>query len=104
MKEGWVQVLTEEAWLLTYDIGDPRRLRQIEKIAKTYGVRLQRSVYLCAIREENLKEMVAQLRLRMDFLVDDVRIYHLPKGTTIGQNHPSRFPCGLTVSAAGLTL
>ncbi len=102
--EASIQTLCRDAWLLVYDIGEPKRLRQVEKIAKTYGVRLQRSVFLCEISEMDLEEMAARLRVRMDAGMDDVRIYHLPKGTKIGQNHPSNLPDGIILSMGGVTL
>jgi CRISPR-associated protein Cas2 len=37
--------MKHQHWLVLYDICDPKRLREIEKIVAAYGERVQRSVF-----------------------------------------------------------
>lgn len=39
-------------WHLSYDIVDARRLRRVAKLARGYGERVQKSLYLCALSPE----------------------------------------------------
>lgn len=48
-------------WQLSYDIANPRRLRQIAKLALLHGERVQKSLYLCAMSPEQHKWLWAQL-------------------------------------------
>ena len=48
-------------WLLSYDIGDARRLRRVAKLALLHGERVQKSLYLCALGYDQLGLLHRQL-------------------------------------------
>jgi len=52
-------------YLIMYDICDPKRLREVEKIVSLYGVRVQRSVFESDVDER----MINNLRRRLDGIV-----------------------------------
>ncbi len=39
--------MARRRFLVAYDIADPKRLRRVIKVMKSYGTRLQYSVFLC---------------------------------------------------------
>ncbi len=48
----------QRAFLVCYDIGNPKRLRKVERIMSGYGYRLQESVFYCTLG----KLLQAQMR------------------------------------------
>ena len=66
-------------YLISYDIAEPRRLRQVAKLLKRYGVRLQKSVYACDLDERRYGELRRKLT---DFRNDEdsVICFRLPPG------------------------
>ncbi len=64
--------------LLAYDIADPMRLRTVARIAETYGVRIQYSLFLMRLTPTLRKELLAELARAINPREDDVRLYPLP--------------------------
>ncbi|MCG6659403.1 CRISPR-associated endonuclease Cas2 [Halomonas campisalis] len=62
-------------WLVCYDIRDSRRLRRVHRCCRHWGMPLQRSVFACALKAEDLGVMIEELRSLMDEGEDDVRLY-----------------------------
>ena len=60
-----------------YDIRDPARLRRVQKIAVDFGERLQYSVYVCDLTQQELVRLRALLRTAMNLDVDSVSIFDL---------------------------
>lgn len=54
------------AYILSYDISDTKRLRQMHKLAMAYGRPLQYSVFYCVLRREDR----VRLALRVQTLID----------------------------------
>ncbi len=54
------------AYLLCYDIADPRRLRAMFRLAKAHGKPLQYSVFICVLRRADRVRLAA----RVDGLID----------------------------------
>lgn len=54
------------AYILSYDVAHPKRLRAMHKLAKGYGKPLQYSVFACMLRRED-RVMLAS---RIDALID----------------------------------
>jgi CRISPR-associated endonuclease Cas2 len=52
-------------WYLSYDIGDPKRLARLAKLALEHGERVQKSLYLCPLSPDQLE----RLHVRMAYLV-----------------------------------
>lgn len=70
--------------LITYDVrtdtpGGARRLRQIAKICKNYGQRVQKSVFECLVDPAQWVTLRAQLIATMDKDEDSLRFYFLGK-------------------------
>lgn len=54
------------AYILSYDISNAKRLRQMHKLALAYGRALQYSVFYCMLRREDR----VRLALRVQGLID----------------------------------
>jgi CRISPR-associated protein Cas2 len=70
--------------LVTYDVDTisekgQRRLRQVAKICKNYGLRVQNSVFECDVTEAQFTIMKEELRIVIDEELDSIRFYHLNK-------------------------
>jgi CRISPR-associated protein Cas2 len=50
-----------QGYVVTYDISDPRRLRQVYRLMLGYGEHLQLSVFQCELNERELVELRAAL-------------------------------------------
>ena len=49
-------------YIVSYDISDPKRLRQVFRVMRGWGDRVQLSVFRCEVSPQELVEMRAQLR------------------------------------------
>ena len=66
------------AWLVAYDIADPRRLARVGRWVRDFAMPVQYSLYLGLLGESELGRLVAGLETRIRQSEDDVRLYHLP--------------------------
>lgn len=64
-------------YLVTYDIRDDKRLRQIYKKMCGFGDRLQYSVFRCEMTETNLTRMKLALSEILDHEKDQVLVFRL---------------------------
>lgn len=64
-------------YLLAYDIRDPRRLRRVHQVAKTWGYPLQYSVFICDLTRSELLMMKSDLRDEMSTMQDSVGVFDL---------------------------
>lgn len=71
-------------YLLAYDIREPRRLRRVHLVAKTYGDPLQYSLFVCDLSPSELLLLRRDLAVEMDFSVDSVAIFDLGPPSTRG--------------------
>ncbi len=62
------------AYLLSYDISDPKRLREMHKLAKAFGRPLQYSVFACTLRREDRVRLAARVQALIDSKRDRVII------------------------------
>lgn len=92
------------AWLIAYDIADPRRLGHVHRLMKKVAVPIQYSVFLAWLNERQLDRLVEQLRARIDVGKDDVRLYHLPVTTELTTLGKQLFPDGVQVLHDGALL
>jgi CRISPR-associated protein Cas2 len=60
------------AYILSYDVADPRRLRAMHKLAKAYGRPLQYSVFACTLRREDRVRLAARIEGLIDRSQDRV--------------------------------
>ena len=70
--------------LVTYDVDTvselgQKRLRQVARICKDYGQRVQNSVFECDVTEAQYVVLKNALRNAMDEKLDSIRFYHLNK-------------------------
>jgi CRISPR-associated protein Cas2 len=62
--------------VVCYDIADDRRRENLASLLSGYGPRVQLSVFECEVRtKEELLQLRAELRGRIDPLEDQVRLY-----------------------------
>jgi len=61
--------------LVTYDITEPKRLRDLHKFLKEFGLNTQKSVFECDIDAAALKRIRAYCRENLDLETDSVRVY-----------------------------
>lgn len=64
-------------YLVAYDIADKRRLRRVAKLMERFGVRVQKSVFECALPPAAVAQMVDGATKLIDPDVDGIRIYPL---------------------------
>lgn len=62
------------AYILSYDISSPKRLRAMHKIAKAFGRPLQYSVFACTLRREDRVRLAQQIEGLIDKQKDRVVI------------------------------
>lgn len=61
-----------QTYIVTYDICDPKRLRQVFKTMRGYGDHLQLSVFRCELNHRELVELRANLASTINHEVDQV--------------------------------
>ncbi len=61
-----------QAYVVTYDVCDPRRLRAVFKIMKGYGEHLQLSVFRCELDARDLVELTGKLEAAIHHAEDQV--------------------------------
>ncbi len=69
-------------YLLAYDISDPRRLRRVHAVAKTYGYPLQYSLFVCDLEGVQLVNLERDLSIVISHREDRISIFDLgpPRG------------------------
>lgn len=63
--------------VVAYDIASPARLRKVARLMKSFGLRVQRSVFECDLSQAHLAEMTRLLRLAINSKHDRVHIYRI---------------------------
>ena len=63
--------------LITYDITEPKRLKNLRGFLKEFGLRTQKSVFECDIDADALKRIRAYCRDNLEIVSDSVRIYKI---------------------------
>ncbi|MBI5639749.1 MAG: CRISPR-associated endonuclease Cas2 [Nitrospirae bacterium] len=71
------------AYLVCYDIADPRRLNRVLRLMKGKGLHLQYSIFHCSLTWPQLMQLKEELKDLIEEQEDDVRIYPLPSGGKI---------------------
>lgn len=61
-----------QAYIVSYDISDPKRLRQVYKTMLGYGEHLQLSVFRCELDKRELVELRAKLSKAIHHAADQV--------------------------------
>ena len=71
--------MRKDFYIVSYDIGDERRLSRIAKIMEDFGKRVQKSVFECWLNERELDMLIGVLRNEIHPREDRIRIYKLCK-------------------------
>ena len=62
------------AYILSYDISNPKRLRAMHRLAKAFGRPLQFSVFACLLRREDRVRLAARIETLINRVEDRVVI------------------------------
>jgi len=65
------------AYILSYDVANPKRLREMHKLAKAFGRPLQYSVFHCVLRREDRVRLASRIEGLIDHKADRVIILDL---------------------------
>jgi CRISPR-associated protein Cas2 len=66
------------AWLICYDIANPRRIQQVHGFLKSSCLWVQYSVFAAWLNEREIQRVITGLEMRIKSAEDDVRVYPLP--------------------------
>lgn len=89
----------QKAWLVAYDICEPRRLRRAHKQLRKEGVPAQYSAFTVEADDVQIERLLGKLKALIDESVDDLRAYHLPASCTVWSLGSQQWPDGLCLSA-----
>ncbi len=67
------------AWLIAYDIRDPRRLGRLHRFLRSRAVPLQYSVFTRRASAAQMGMLARDIEEHIDPRQDDVRIYRIPE-------------------------
>jgi CRISPR-associated protein Cas2 len=63
--------------VICFDVSDPRRLYRVARELGNFGVRVQKSVFECYLRDDELARLQKRLAKHIDANEDQVRYYFL---------------------------
>ncbi|MCX9157924.1 CRISPR-associated endonuclease Cas2 [Niveibacterium sp. 24ML] len=89
-----------KAWLIAYDISQPRRLRQVHRLMREEGIPVQYSAFILTASDRQLDHLLADLRELIDPTCDDVRAYHIPQRCAVWSLGRNSLPSGILLDAA----
>jgi CRISPR-associated protein Cas2 len=90
------------AWLVCYDIAEPRRLARVWRVVREFGVPVQYSVFWARLNGPGLNAALAEVALRINPRADDVRFYPLPENVRITGIGRDVLPLGVDLGDPGL--
>lgn len=64
-------------WVISYDVPNDKRRRQVAKLLEGYGERVQYSVFECDLDDIKTSRLEVQLLGEIDEKEDDIRFYPL---------------------------
>lgn len=67
------------AWLIAYDIKNPKRLSRLHRLIKTRAIAVQYSVFMFEGRAADLGNLFSECRRLLDLKEDDLRAYPIPQ-------------------------
>lgn len=81
-------------YVVTYDVGDDKRLRKIFKLLRGYGDHLQYSVFRCELSDRERAELLTRLSDVIKHTEDQVLLF--PIGPADGRHALTVYHLGLT--------
>src|SRR5690625_7189354 len=76
-------VIMRTLYLISYDVGHPRRLRQDFRYLQGYRVHGQKSVFECWITQGEKRQIVSTLHTLAELEEDRIHIFHLDPRTQV---------------------
>ncbi|NLV43594.1 MAG: CRISPR-associated endonuclease Cas2 [Candidatus Hydrogenedentes bacterium] len=73
-------------YLVTYDVSDDKRLRQVFKKMNGYGEHLQYSVFQCELSDKERAQMIAELNEIIHHREDQVLLFSLGAAESYNAN------------------
>jgi CRISPR-associated protein Cas2 len=93
--------MARRRFLVAYDIRDDRRLRSVATCMEGYGTRIQYSVFVCDLSDQETVLMRGDLEIRMKQSEDSVMIVDLGRAGESGRflflGHHERLPTSSAV-------
>ena len=83
------------AFVIAYDIADPRRLQRVHRCLRSYATPLEYSVFLLLGSERDRQRCLADLARLIDPKADDIRCYPLPERGFQGRLGRASLPPGI---------
>lgn len=96
--------LGRNAWLIAYDIGDPRRLARVHRLVRSRAIPLQYSVFIAWLKERDVLQLADSIGKIIDPGQDDVRLYHLPARLELHVLGRQWMPDGVVLYQEGCTM
>ncbi len=87
--------LKQKAWLIAYDICDPRRLGRVHRLLKKEALAVQYSIFYYEGNTEQLTCLLQNIEERINRKVDDVRAYPIPEKMHYNSLGKSALPEGI---------
>jgi CRISPR-associated protein Cas2 len=92
----------EEAWLIGYDVRDPRRLSRLHRWLKGHAIPVQYSVFVFLGTPGRFAEVLQGIRERIHPGRDDVRCYHLGARCPVWALGRQGFPEGVILGGSDI--
>ena len=89
----------QKAWLVAYDIRQPRRLRRVHRVLRKEGAPAQYSAFTVEADDAQIEVLLERLRALIDKRADDLRAYHLPASCTVWSLGTQHWPDGICLTA-----
>ena len=83
------------AWIVAYDVRQPRRLSRVHRLLKKHAVPVQYSVFWYEGTAVEVQRLFFQIAAVVDRRADDVRAYRVPLDTNIVTYGRPVFPDGV---------
>lgn len=93
-----------QAFLLTYDIREPKRLQRVHKFLVEEGLAVQYSVFAGAWTQGDYRRVELGIRTWIEWRDDDVRVYPVPDQCRAVLLGPSGGDLGVDLRPSGLDL
>lgn len=96
-----MSITQRRAFLIAYDIADPRRLVRVHRCLKQHALPVQYSVFLGLMNERELERVLGEVAALIAAEEDDVRAYPVPErceALTLGRQY---LPEGVLLAEPG---
>lgn len=90
----------QKAWLVAYDISEPRRLKRVHRLLRKEGVPAQFSAFTVEADDQQIEGLLDKLRTLIDQGADDLRAYHLPANCPVWTLGAQHWPDGMCLSGS----